>query len=131
MRGMACEVENIIWMIWRNEQEQSFKVGELCRIGEKYYFKYDAEGVRKAEEYGFYPLPQFPRLDVEYFREELFNSFSQRLPCKREANNALKEYKLKEYDLFELLKRSGGKTTTDSLEFVPHLNEESIILDSK
>jgi hypothetical protein len=129
MRGMASEVENIIWMMWRNEQEESFKVGELCRKGGKYYFKYDAEGVKKAEEDGFLPLSQFPRLDVEYFREELFHSFSERLPSKREANSLLKEYKLKEYDVFELLKRSGGKITTDSLEFVSPFNDESNNLD--
>lgn len=131
MRGMASEVENLLWMIWRNEQGEAFKVGELCRISEKYYFKYDAEGVKKAEEYGFSPLPQFPRVDVEYFREELFQSFSQRLPSRRQANTILKEYNLKEYNVFELLKISGGKTTTDSLEFVPHFSEESNTLDSK
>ena len=126
---MASEVDNIMWMMWKNEQEESFKVGELCRRGGKYYFKYDIDGVKKAEEYGFSSLPQFPRLDVEYFREELFHSFSERLPGKREANSLLKEHKLKEYDAFELLKRSGGKSATDSLEFVSPFNDENNNLD--
>jgi len=128
---MTREVNNTIWMMWKNEEGESFKVGELCRQAEKYYFKYDIDGVEKAEQYGFSPLPNLPRIDVEYFREELFHSFSQRLPCKREASSLLKEYNLVEYDVFELLKRSGGKSTTDSFEFIPPFNERNITLDLK
>ena len=40
---MTSEVKNIIWMIWKNSEGESFKVGELCRREEKYYFKYDIE----------------------------------------------------------------------------------------
>ncbi len=75
---MTREVKNVIWMIWKNDQGEPFKVGELSKRSEKYYFKYDIEGVKKAEEYGFSPLPYLPRVDVEYFREELFSSFSKR-----------------------------------------------------
>lgn len=131
--GLTSEVENIIWMIWKNEQEESFKVGELHKSGEKYYFKYDIDGVKRAEVYGFSPLPDFPRVDAEYFREELFHSFSQRLPWngKRESNSVLKEYNLEEFDAFELLKRSGGKSSTDSFEFSSPFDEECISFDLK
>lgn len=130
---MTSEVSNIIWMIWKNDQGEPFKVGELSKRSEKYYFKYDIDGVKKAEAYGFSPFPYLPRIDAEYFREELFRSFSERLPWhgKRDVNSILKEYNLEEYDAFELLKKSGGKTSTDSFEFIPSFDEESIILDSK
>ena len=90
-------------------------------------------GVEKAEEYGFSPLPNFPRIDVEYFREELFSSFSKRLPLhgKRDVSSVLKQYDLEEYDAFELLKKSGGKISTDSFEFISPFDEESIVLDEK
>jgi len=130
---MTSEVKNIIWMIWKNSEGESFKVGELSRRAEKYYFKYDALGVEKAEEYGFSPLINFPRIDVEYFREELFSSFSERLPWhgKKDVSSVLKQYDLKEYDAFELLKKSSGKISTDSFEFVAPFDEESIVLDEK
>lgn len=126
-------MNNMIWMIWKNSEGESFKVGELSRRAKKYYFKYDIDGVKKAEEYGFSPLDNFPRIDVEYFREELFNSFSKRLPGqgKKDINSVLKQYDLKQYDAFELLIKSGGKSSTDSFEFVSPFNEESIVLDEK
>ena len=89
--------------------------------------------MKKAQEYGFSPLPYLPRIDAEYFREELFRSFSERLPWhgKKDVNSVLKEYNLEEYDAFELLKKSGGKISTDSFEFIPSFDEESIALESQ
>jgi hypothetical protein len=126
---MAREVNDTVWMIWKNDQGEPFKVGELSKRSEKYYFKYDIEGVKKAEVFGFSPLPYLPRIDAEYFREELFRSFSERLPWhgKKDVNSILKEYNLEEYDAFELLKKSGGKTSTDKFEFIPSFDEESIL----
>lgn len=133
VKGMTSEVKDIIWMTWKNSEGESFKVGELARRGEKYYFKYDIEGVKKAEEYGFALLPNLPRIDVEYFREELFCSFSKRLPWygKKDVSSVLKEYGLEEYDAFELLKKTGGKSSGDSFEFITPFDEEDIILEEK
>ena len=128
---MNKEVNDMIWMMWKNEEGESFKVGELCRQVEKYYFKYDIDGVEKAGEYGFSPLPNLPRIDVEYFREELFQSFSKRLPLhgKKDISTLLKQYDLKAYDAFELLKKSGGKTSTDSIEFISPFDKENVSVD--
>ena len=128
---MASKVKDTIWMIWKNDEGESFKIGELSRRTKKYYFKYDIDGVKKAEAYGFSPLPSLPRIDAEYFREELFQSFSERLPWhgRKDTNSVLKEYDLEEYDSFELLKKSGGKVSTDSFEFVTPSDEASIVLD--
>ncbi|MGH4138412.1 HipA N-terminal domain-containing protein [Clostridium sp.] len=130
---MTSEVKDIIWITWKNSEGESFKVGELARRDEKYYFKYDTSGVEKAEVYGFSTLPNFPRIDVEYFREELFSSFSKRLPWhdKRDVSSVLKEYGLEEYDAFELLKKTGGKCPGDSFEFTTPFDEESIVLEEK
>jgi len=133
VRGMTSKVENMIWMIWRNDEGQSFKIGELSKRTEKYYFKYDIDGVTKAEAYGFSPLPYFPKVDAKYFREGLFRSFIERLPMhgRRDITSVLKEYDIEEYDDLELLKKSGGKMSTDSFEFISPFNEESTVLDEE
>lgn len=130
---MTSKVENTIWMIWKNEQGQAFKVGELSKRTEKYYFKYDVEGVKKAEADGFSTLPCFPIVDAKYFSEELFRSFVKRLPYhgEKDITSVLKEYNLEEYDDLELLEKSGGKMSTDSFEFVSPFDEESIGLDKE
>ncbi|MCB2293118.1 hypothetical protein LGK95_06220 [Clostridium algoriphilum] len=128
---MTSKVENMIWMIWKNDEGQSFKIGELSKRTEKYYFKYDIDGVKKAGEYGFSPLPYFPKVDAKYFREGLFRSFSERLPLhgRKDITSILKEYDIEEYDDLELLKRSGGKMSTDSFEFISPFNEETNEID--
>jgi len=130
---MTRKVKNIIWMIWRNDEGVAFKVGELSKRPGKYYFRYDLDGVKKAEAYGFSPLPYFPKLDAKYFREGLFRSFSERLPGhnKKDRTSVLKEYNLEEYDDLELLIKSGGKMPTDSFEFRSSLEEESIVLEDE
>ena len=122
---MTSKVDSVIWMIWKNDQGQPFKVGELSKGTEKYYFEYDIDGVKRAEEYGLSLLPYFPIVDAKYFREELFYSFSNHLPAhgKSDITSVLKKYNIKEYDEFELLKKSGFKTTTDSFEFTSPFEE--------
>ena len=122
---MTSKVEDVIWMIWKNDQGQPFKVGQLSKGAEKYYFEYDIDGVKRAEEYGFAPLETFPIVDAKYFREELFYSFSSNLPGygEKDITSVLKKYSIKEYDDFELLKKSGGQTSTGSFEFISPFEE--------
>lgn len=128
---MTCKVDNIIWMMWKNDEGELFKVGELSKKTEKYYFKYDIDGVENAKAYGFSLLPYFPKLDAKYFREELFSSFAKCLPGhgKKDKTSILKEYDLKEYDDFELLKKIGGKMISDNIEFISPFDEEKIVLE--
>ena len=130
---MTIKVNNIIWMIWKNKDGESFKVGELSKRPDKYYFRYDIEGVKKAEAYGFLPLPYFPIIDAKYFREGLFRSFSKRLPGhgKKDINSVLKEYNLKKYDDLKLLEKSGGAMPTDSFEFRSPFDKEGVVLDKE
>ncbi|MBU3179921.1 hypothetical protein [Clostridium psychrophilum] len=127
---MTSKVENMIWLVWKNDEGKSFKIGELSKETEKYYFEYDTEGVKKAEAYGFTPLPYFPKVDAKYFREGLFRSFLKRLPMhgKREITSVLKEYEIEKYDDLELLKKSGGKMPTDSFEFTAPFSVDGIDL---
>ena len=77
---MTCKVDSVICMRWKNNEGELFKVGELSKKTGKYYFEYDIRGVQNAKEYGFCLLPCFPKVDAKYFREELFRTFSSRLP---------------------------------------------------
>ncbi|MBU3159523.1 hypothetical protein KPL37_07105 [Clostridium frigoris] len=130
---MTCKVDSIIYMMWKNNEGKSFKVGELSKKTGKYYFKYDTNGVENAKEYGFCPFPYFPKVDAKYFREELFRTFAKRLPVqgKKDKTSILKEYDLKKYDDFELLKKIGDKMLSDNIEFISPFDEEKTVLDEE
>ncbi|EQB90261.1 hypothetical protein J2Z44_000979 [Clostridium punense] len=68
-------MEHSLNLVWKNENGDSFNVGQLSFRSEKYYFQYDQEGVKKAKDSGFEPLPSFPRTNSKYFKEELFTTF--------------------------------------------------------
>lgn len=62
-----------------------------------------------------------------YKCEELFPVFSSRLPDRKrkDIKKILEKYGLKEYDSYQLLKRSGARLPIDNLQFVdPILNFE-------
>ncbi|NNU77094.1 HipA N-terminal domain-containing protein [Clostridium estertheticum] len=130
---MTCKVDNMIYMTWKNKEGQSFKVGELSKKTGKYYFRYDINGVENAKEYGFCPLPYFPKIDAKYFREELFRTFSKYIPGhdKKDKTSILKEYGLEKYDDFELLKKIGDKMLNDNIEFISPFGEEKTVLDDE
>lgn len=109
-----------IYLIWKDyKTRQKYIVGELSKNG-KYEFKYRIEDVNKAVENGFEPLIAFPDINEVYESYDIFPAFSSRLPDKRrkDVKEILEKYKLLKYDAFELLKKSGGKLPTDSLEFI-------------
>lgn len=129
---MTKKVDNVLWLMWKDDQGEPFKVGELSKGSEKYYFEYDIEGVKKANEYGFSPLPYFPMVNAKYFREELFNSFSNNLPGygKSDITSVLKKYNINEYDDFEVLIKTGCKTSTDSFEFISPFKEGEELVEN-
>jgi hypothetical protein len=84
----------------------------LVRDGNLYKFGYLGEG--------FKTLVAFPDRGKIYVSDKLFPSFSSRIPDRRRSDigHILNNYNLDGYDEFELLKRSGGRLPTDSIEFV-------------
>lgn len=117
---MFNEITEKIWLTWKNEAGEAFKVGELHRRGGKYYFKYIIEEVNKAKEFGFEVLPFLPKVEVEYFREGLFRTFMDRVPnsSSKGIEEILKQYDIEQYDEFELLRKTGGKLDVDTFEFL-------------
>jgi hypothetical protein len=70
-------MNNILKLIWKSESGDSFNVGKLSFKSSKYYFEYNEGEVKKAKEFGFLPLENFPRTSSKYFREELFITFQR------------------------------------------------------
>lgn len=115
-------------VIWKDvHSRENFKIGILTKNG-KYTFKYNKEGVEAARRKGFKGLVAFPDFDKEYYHDELFPVFELRLPDRRRKDlpEILKTYGLEKYDAFELLKRTEGKTPTDTLSFVEPIFMEQV-----
>lgn len=121
---------DFLYLVWKDfNTRQRYVVGELSKNG-KYNFKYKIEDLNKAIMKGFEPLIAFPDINEVYESYDIFPAFSSRLPDKRrkDIKEILTKYKLEKYDAFELLKNSGGKLPTDSLEFIdPIFLDESNI----
>ena len=71
------------------------------------------------------PLISFPELDTTYRSDVLFPVFESRLPDKkrRDMDSILNKYGLKEYEPYQLLKRSGARLPIDSLYFIDPIFE--------
>lgn len=107
-------------IIWKDSETGSrIEIGRLSKNG-CYEFIYIENNLAKAKAKGFEALVAFPDYEKCYENNEVFPVFSSRLPDKRRKDIAtiLAKYELKNYDAFELLRRSGGKLPTDSLEFI-------------
>lgn len=112
--------KDTVYLYWNNkENNQSYRIAELYKYDNKYYFKYILENVKIALKEGFKLLVPFPNINATYESQNLFATFASRLPDKRrpEIKKILKTYDLEEYNEFELLKRSGAKLPTDNYEF--------------
>lgn len=113
-----------LYLIWKNPQTRSrHLIGTLKKNG-KYEFQYSSD-IKKCQEKGFDLLVSFPDINKKYVSENLFPEFLSRIPGSNriDIKDILKKYNLKSYNAFELLKRSGAKTSLDTLEFIdPILN---------
>lgn len=111
--------KDYLYLIWKSEKSRKqYIVGQLIK-NSQYEFQY-CEEVEDAIADGFTPLLCFPDLSKVYKDEKLFPIFTSRLPDKRRKNidEILNKYGLKEYDEYLLLKRSGARLPIDSLEFI-------------
>lgn len=113
--------KDLVYLVWTDANTgKKYKVAELYKENETFYFKYILENVKEAEKNGFKLLIAFPQINAIYENPQLFAVFSCRLPepTRPEIKEILKTYKMTVYDEFELLKRSGAKLPIDNYEFV-------------
>ena len=117
-----------LYLIWKDpETRRNYTIGKLTR-GKTFTFEY-CEDATEAEQAGWKPLGAFPTYQV-YSSEIMFPVFSSRLPDKkrRDIKKILKKYGLKEFDEFELLRKSGARLPIDTYEFVdPIFAEDEVI----
>lgn len=119
-------------IVWKDVNSGSrFEIGQLSKNG-CYEFIYIKKNLDKAQKKGFEAFVAFPDFDKKYSNNDVFPAFSSRLPDKRRKDISviLSKYNLEEYNAFELLRRSGGKLPTDSLEFIDPIfleNDEAIV----
>ncbi len=119
-----------IFVVWQDPKSRSkFVIGTLTRNGH-YEFTYGEE-LEQAKKCGFTPLVAFPSFEKKYVEDTVFPTFSCRLPDakRKDINRILADYGLKEYDEFELLKKSGARLPTDTLEFVDPIFDEQAVVD--
>lgn len=119
--------KDYLYLIWKSEKSRKqYIVGQLTKNG-LFEFRYDKD-IKSAIDDGFTPLLCFQDLNRSYTDEKLFPAFASRLPDKkrRDIQEILSKYDLKEYDEYMLLKKSGARLPIDSFEFIDpimNLNE--------
>lgn len=93
-------------------------IGHVHKNENEYIFKYNRDGVKKANEIGFKYIIGFKNIEEEYTSEKLFPIFTSRIPPKNrhDIEKILNRLELSEYDEIEILKRTNGKCYTDELE---------------
>lgn len=119
-----------IYVVWQDPKSRSkFVIGTLSRNGH-YEFAYGGE-LEQAKKCGFMPLVAFPLFEKKYEENVVFPTFSCRLPDvkRKDIGRILAEYGLTEYDEFELLKKSGARLPTDTLEFVDPIFDDQEVVD--
>lgn len=114
-----------IYLIWKNPKTREHcTVGKLSKNG-NFEFSY-VKDVSNAIKYGFKPLLSFEDVEKTYTSDILFPVFSSRLPDKK--RNGIKEillkYDMKEFDDYQLLKKSGAKLPIDDLQFIVPISDE-------
>lgn len=112
---------DLVYLVWTDVKTgNKYKVAQLYKENDKYYFKYILENLKEAQKHGFKLLVAFPQINALYDNPKLFANFAARLPepTRPEIKEILETYGMTEYDAFELLKRSGAKLPTDNYEFI-------------
>lgn len=109
---------DFLYVIWKNpESRRNYIVGKLIK-SDGYSFEYSNE-YKEAQQNGWELIKAFPEVR-EYHSDNLFPFFSSRLPDKKRRNieEILARYNMREYDGYELLKKSGGRLPIDTYEFI-------------
>lgn len=108
-----------IYLFWKNPKTgNKFVVAKLSK-DDKYVFEY-VDSVKEALKEGFMLLIAFDDINKKYISNNLFPTFSSRVPDKKrkDIKKILNKYGMNEYDEYELLKLSGGRLPIDNLEFI-------------
>ena len=110
---------DILYLKWQDYKTQKkYIIGALGKDEEMYYFKLNKKGLNEAIAHGFNNIIQFQDTEELYKSKVLFAMFKSRLPNIKDSSSEqlqefLKEYNMKEYNEFEILKQTKGILVTD------------------
>ena len=108
-------------VVWKQpKSRQRYLIGRLWAEQDGYRFRYvedQPRSIRDALAAGFRLFDAFPQIDGEWRSETLFPVFRRRLP-RREVLNSLEAQGIDTSDPIEVLRVTGGRLPTDTLEFL-------------
>ena len=112
-----------LFLAWQDPISQGhFPIGRLTNDCTRYQFVY-TQGVLRAQQCGFQPLPSFPHFVMVYESPELFPLFSNRLLSRWRPEYAdfLQWLNIPTHsdNPMEILAQSGGQRFTDTLTVFP------------
>lgn len=114
------EKRDELLVVWKNPITRNrIVIGRLWKEDGKFHFEYIREcenergSIEKAIKMGYKPIKIFEDIDEKYTSDELFAPFLNRLNGKDRKGEP-----------FEVLKRTGGRLSTDTLEFMEPINEK-------
>ena len=120
--------ERTLFLAWQDKGRQWFPIGRLD-VGRNlsgYRFRYTGGALRAQKEAYFRTLPEFPKMEKEYFSPELFYLFQNRVmkPNRPDFREHVKRLGLSgdtNPDPFQILSVSGGQRATDFYEVFPKI----------
>jgi len=124
---LTAQTTSALFVAWQDPESRRYfpvarLVSHLDTTENCYEFAY-IEGAQKAAEKGFQPFRSFPDLNTVYHDSELFTFFSNRLMSRKrpDFNEHVKQLGLDPESAcdMDILVRSGGVRTTDSIELFP------------
>lgn len=114
------ENQNELLVVWKDPITRNrIVIGRLWKQDGLFHFEYIREcenergSIEKAIKMGYKPIKIFEDIDEKYTSDELFAPFLNRLNGKDRKGEP-----------FEVLKRTGGRLSTDTLEFMKPIDEE-------
>ena len=114
------EKQEELLAVWKDPVSRNrIVIGRLWKENKLFHFKYIRESenergsIEQAIKMGYKPIKIFEDFDEEYTSDELFAPFLNRLNGKDRKDEP-----------FEVLKRTGGRLSTDTLEFMRPIDEE-------
>lgn len=112
--------QNELLVVWKDPTTRNrIVIGRLWKEKNTYHFKYIRENENErgsidcAVKMGYKPIKIFEDFNQEYTAKQLFAPFLNRLNGKDRSNNP-----------FEVLKNTGGRLNTDTLEFMRPIDEK-------
>ncbi len=111
-------------VFWKDKDDRRKLIGQLDRVDDGFEFHY----LKGAREFEFRGLPEFPLTGDSFKRQQLFATFSSRLPSpmRPDFQSMIDSWGVSNSeDQLEVLAKSGGYSATDSMEFYEVRNDLS------